>query len=35
MTERAKVLGGTLQAGRGPDGGFCLRTWLPASRSEP
>ena len=28
MTERAKVLGGTLQAGRGPDGGFCVRAWL-------
>ena len=35
MTERAKVLGGTLQAGRQPDGGYCVRAWLPASRSEP
>ena len=35
MTERAKVLGGTLQAGRRPDGGYCVRAWLPASRSEP
>ena len=35
MTERAKVLGGTLQAGRRPDGGFRVRAWLPASRSEP
>jgi signal transduction histidine kinase len=35
MTERAKVLGGTLQAGRRPDGGYCVRAWLPAGRSEP
>jgi signal transduction histidine kinase len=35
MTERAKVLGGALQAGRRPDGGYCVRAWLPAGRSEP
>jgi hypothetical protein len=44
MTERAKVLGGTLQASRRPDGGYCVRAWLPADsvpawlpadRSEP
>ena len=34
MTERAKILGGTLQAGRRPDGGYCVRAWLPADRSE-
>ena len=34
MTERAKVLGGTLQAGRRPDGGYRVRAWLPADRSE-
>ena len=35
MTERAKVLGGTLHAGPRPDGGFGVRAWLPADRSEP
>ena len=35
MTERAKVLGGTLQADRRPDGGFSVRAWFPAGRSEP
>jgi signal transduction histidine kinase len=35
MTERAKVLGGTLHAGWRPDGGFEVRAWLPADRSLP
>jgi len=35
MTERAKVLGGTLHAGPRPDGGFGVRAWLPTGRSEP
>jgi signal transduction histidine kinase len=35
MTERAKVLGGTLHAGPRPDGGFGVRAWLPVDRSEP
>jgi signal transduction histidine kinase len=35
MTERAKVLGGTLHAGPRPDGGFEVQAWLPADRSEP
>jgi signal transduction histidine kinase len=35
MTERTKVLAGTLQAGRRPDGGYCVRAWLPTDRSEP
>ena len=29
MTERATALGGTLRAGRRPDGGFEVRAWLP------
>jgi signal transduction histidine kinase len=29
MTERAKALGGTLQAGLRPDGGFGVRASLP------
>ncbi|HEY2518702.1 MAG TPA: sensor histidine kinase [Streptosporangiaceae bacterium] len=29
MTERATVLGGTLRAGRRPEGGFEVRAWLP------
>jgi signal transduction histidine kinase len=29
MRERAVVLGGTLQAGRRPEGGFRVRAWLP------
>ena len=35
MTERAKVLGGTLHAGPRPDGGFEVRVWLPVGGSEP
>ena len=35
MTERAKALGGTLQAGPRPEGGFGVRAWLPAHGSEP
>jgi signal transduction histidine kinase len=35
MTERAKVLGGTLHAGPRPDGGFEVQAWLPVDRSEP
>ncbi|MGD0064292.1 MAG: histidine kinase [Streptosporangiaceae bacterium] len=35
MTERAKVLGGTLHAGPRPGGGFGVRAWLPVDRSEP
>jgi signal transduction histidine kinase len=35
MTERAKVLGGTLQAGPRPGGGFGVRAWLPVRGSEP
>jgi signal transduction histidine kinase len=35
MTERAKILGGTLRAGPRPDGGFEVRAWLPVDRSEP
>ena len=35
MTERAKVLGGTLQAGPRPEGGFRVRAWLPVEGSEP
>jgi hypothetical protein len=31
MTERADVLGGTLTAGPGPDGGFAVRASLPLS----
>jgi signal transduction histidine kinase len=30
MTERAAALGGTLEAGPRPDGGFGVRAWLPA-----
>jgi len=29
MTERAAALGGTLQAGPRPAGGFAVRAWLP------
>jgi signal transduction histidine kinase len=29
MTERAAALGGTLQAGRRPEGGFTVRARLP------
>jgi signal transduction histidine kinase len=35
MTERAKVLGGTLQAGPRPEGGFKVSAWLPVEGSEP
>jgi signal transduction histidine kinase len=35
MTERAKVLGGTLAAGPRPEGGFRVRAWLPIEGSEP
>jgi signal transduction histidine kinase len=35
MTERAKALGGTLQAGPRPEGGFGVRAWLPLHGSEP
>jgi signal transduction histidine kinase len=35
MTERAKALGGTLQAGPRPEGGFGVRAWLPVRGSEP
>jgi signal transduction histidine kinase len=35
MTERAKVLGGTLQAGPRPAGGFSVRAWLPVEGSDP
>jgi signal transduction histidine kinase len=35
MTERAKGLGGTLQAGYRPEGGFRVRAWLPVDGSEP
>ena len=31
MTERAAALGGTLDAGPRPDGGFRVRAWLPLS----
>jgi signal transduction histidine kinase len=34
MAERAAALGGTLDAGPRPDGGFRVRAWLPLSR-EP
>jgi signal transduction histidine kinase len=34
MTERAKALGGTLQAGPRPEGGFGVRAWLPLHGSE-
>jgi len=32
LTERAQLLGGTLQAGPRPGGGFSVRAWLPASQ---
>ena len=34
MTERATALGGTLRAGRRPEGGFEVRAWLPMRRDE-
>jgi signal transduction histidine kinase len=35
MTERATALGGTLQAGPRPEGGFGVRARLPVRRSQP
>jgi signal transduction histidine kinase len=35
MTERARILGGTLRADLRPDGGFTVRAWLPLPGSEP
>ncbi len=35
MTERAAALGGTLQAGPRPGGGFGVRAWLPLRGGEP
>jgi signal transduction histidine kinase len=35
MTERAKALGGTLEAGPRPEGGFGVRAWLPVPGGEP
>jgi signal transduction histidine kinase len=32
MTERAAALGGSLEAGPRPEGGFGVRAWLPARR---
>jgi signal transduction histidine kinase len=32
MVERAEAAGGTLEAGSGPGGGFCVRARLPLSR---
>jgi signal transduction histidine kinase len=34
MTERAAALGGTVEAGPGPRGGFTVRAWLPVRGSE-
>jgi signal transduction histidine kinase len=34
MTERAVALGGTLEAGPRPRGGFRVRAWLPVRGSE-
>jgi signal transduction histidine kinase len=34
MTERASALGGTLQAGGKPGGGFAVRAWLPMHGGE-
>ena len=31
MRERATALGGTLDAGPGADGGWCVEAWLPLS----
>ena len=31
MRERATALGGTLDAGPGEDGGWCVEAWLPLS----
>ena len=35
MTERAQALGGTLQAGPRPDGGFGVRAGCRPAGSEP
>jgi signal transduction histidine kinase len=35
MTERAAALGGMLDAGPRPDGGFRVRAWLPARGMRP
>jgi signal transduction histidine kinase len=32
LAERAQLLGGSLQAGPRPDGGFAVRAWLPAGQ---
>jgi signal transduction histidine kinase len=32
LAERARLLGGSLQAGPRPGGGFSVHAWLPASR---
>jgi signal transduction histidine kinase len=34
MTERATALGGTLRAGRRPEGGFEVRAWLPLHQDK-
>jgi signal transduction histidine kinase len=34
MRERARALGGTLQAGPRPDGGFRVRAWLPVPEAD-
>ncbi len=35
MTERAAALGGTLEAGPRPEGGFLVRVWLPLHGHAP
>ena len=32
LAERAQLLGGSLQAGPRPDGGFSVHAWLPVSQ---
>ena len=32
LAERAQLLGGSLEAGPRPDGGFSVRAWLPVSQ---
>jgi signal transduction histidine kinase len=34
MRERATLLGGTLEAGRRPEGGFRVRAWFPLDGAE-
>ena len=34
MQERAAAIGGTLQAGPNPDGGFQVRAWLPVGDDQ-